>query len=222
MSRRIALPIAVTAGLVVLLISLAGHSQRIARVAQSSWVTPSPSPSPTPSPSPAPTYTPTPTPTPSPTPGTHPVWKQRHNVPSPTPVPVSRGGSPAPVAAEAAAPSLRTPAVRTSLPGETSAVALMRRPHDPPKIVSVRVNPRAMRAGDHVVGNVRTTSNVASVEVRVQGYSIAMEKVGVGAFRATYVVPDVPEFLKHSYDLEVIARNIDGTQDKQDVAIDVR
>lgn len=82
--------------------------------------------------------------------------------------------------------------------------------------------PRIVHAGEHVTGSVTTSSNVASVELRLAGYSMTMRKIGVGAFATTYVIPDIPVFLKRTYDLQVIARNVDGTQDTQSIPIDIR
>jgi hypothetical protein len=120
----------------------------------------------------------------------------------------------------------RTAASRSASPSPTpSAVRLSvvtRQPHDRPQILRVWLNTSAPHSGDRVVGRVTATSNVASVEVRVQGYSVSLEKTGVGKFEGAYTIPDIPPFLKGTYDLKVIARNVDGVQASEDVPIALR
>jgi hypothetical protein len=89
----------------------------------------------------------------------------------------------------------------------------MASPHDPPQILDVQISTDDVHPGDTVVGHVRTSSNVASVEARVEGYSSALPKIGVGEFEIAYKVPPaIPWYLQRTYMLHVIARNVDGVQ----------
>jgi hypothetical protein len=100
---------------------------------------------------------------------------------------------------------------------------VMAAPHDPPEIVDVQISSREIRAGDTVFGQVRTSSNVASVEARVAGYSSVLHKVGVGEFAIAYKVPpSIPFYLQHDYSLHLIARNIDGMQATRDLSVTLR
>lgn len=64
--------------------------------------------------------------------------------------------------------------------------------------------------GDVVSGIVITSSNVASVEARIVGYGQSLTKTGVGVFRLTYQVPNIPILFRRTYWIEVIARNTRG------------
>jgi hypothetical protein len=69
---------------------------------------------------------------------------------------------------------------------------------------------------------VTTTSNVASIEARIATYSIVVPKTGVGAFKLSYRVPDIPFFLRGNYTIVLIARNTRGDRTTQQVPIVVR
>lgn len=79
-----------------------------------------------------------------------------------------------------------------------------------PRILRASLNPSVAAPGEMVSGTVVTTSNVASVEARIAGYSQSLSKTGVGVFRMTYQVPKLPFFARQSYLIEVIARNTRG------------
>jgi hypothetical protein len=55
-----------------------------------------------------------------------------------------------------------------------------------------------------------TSSNVASVELRIGGYGAAMTKTDVGRFEAALIVPMLPFFVKRVVMLQIIARNTAG------------
>lgn len=78
-----------------------------------------------------------------------------------------------------------------------------------------------MQSGDVVSGTVETSSNVASVEARIAAYSIAVPKIGTGRFALTYKVPNLPFFLKKTYDMIVIARNTAGVETTRVVPITI-
>jgi len=88
--------------------------------------------------------------------------------------------------------------------------------------VSVSVSQRTMHPGQTISGTVLTSSNVASVEVRIATYSIDMQKVGVGRFAMAYTVPNVPVFFRGNYTMQVIARNSAGDQASRGIPITIR
>jgi len=69
---------------------------------------------------------------------------------------------------------------------------------------------------------VHTSLNTASVEARIGGYGISVPKVGAGRFALNYTVPNLPFFLKHTYDMQVIARNTSGVKTIRTVSITIR
>lgn len=162
--------------------------------------------------------------------------------PSPTQAPVvyvpqaSASPSIAPSAAASAAPAA-TPTPYQAAPStihEEPMVAATVAPHvalvkpigeppnAPPRILSMSISTPVAHGGDVVSGYVLTTSNVASVEARIAGYSSGMKKVGVGKFVLTYKVPYLPFFLHRTYDIVVIARNTRGDAVRSSVPITIR
>ena len=95
-------------------------------------------------------------------------------------------------------------------------------PDAAPRILGVTVSETTVQPGDRVSGRVLTTSNVASVEARVAGYSANFQKVGVGKFHLDYRVPHLPFFLHRTYTIEVIARNGRGDAATSSVPIVIR
>jgi len=83
-------------------------------------------------------------------------------------------------------------------------------PDAAPRILKIVVSATTVYGGDTVSGYVRTSSNVASVELRVGGFSMPVPKSGVGQFQLTYKVPSLPFFLHRTYPMEIIARNTRG------------
>jgi hypothetical protein len=71
--------------------------------------------------------------------------------------------------------------------------------------------------GDVVKCIVLTSSNVASVEVRVSGFGFNLPKTGVGHFEGSYRVPSIPFFISHRLTLRIIARNTAGVTTEQDL-----
>jgi hypothetical protein len=82
------------------------------------------------------------------------------------------------------------------------------------------MQPNEVHAGDTLSGSVTASSNVASVEIRIGGYGVGMQKVGVGKFALSYVVPNVP-FLHGTFTAQVIARNAAGATVERSVPIQI-
>ena len=172
--------------------------------------------------------------------------------PSPTSAPVRSSLTPAPgpvasaAAAPVAGPATAPPGVATAAPTATpysphkGVIAneplvaatlaphiarvdrIMEPPNAPPRILSMSISSPVAHGGDVVSGTVETSSNVASVEARIAGYSSTMEKVGVGKFVMSYRVPKLPFFLHRTYNIEVIARNTNGDAVRSSIPITIR
>lgn len=91
----------------------------------------------------------------------------------------------------------------------------------PPQIVGLQLDKTDVHGGDVVSGVVRTSLNTASVEARIGGYGISVPKVGAGRFALRYAVPNLPFFLKRTYDMVVIARNTAGVKAEKVVPITI-
>ncbi|HEU5479389.1 MAG TPA: hypothetical protein VFU90_06125 [Candidatus Tumulicola sp.] len=117
--------------------------------------------------------------------------------PTPGPVTTPTGGAPA----ASAAP--------TATPQPESSVPLLP-PNAPPRIVAVDISETTVHSGDTVSGMVITSSNVASVEVRVATYGMSLAKIGVGRFSLEYTVGSLPFFVHGTYQMRIIARNTRG------------
>jgi hypothetical protein len=98
---------------------------------------------------------------------------------------------------------------------------LMLPPDAAPQIQWISLSSTTPRSGDTLAVTVLASSNVASVELRVGGYGMGMNKTDVGRFESTSQVPKLPFFISHSVTLQVIARNTAGVAVEQDIALQV-
>jgi hypothetical protein len=120
-------------------------------------------------------------------------------------------GSPAPTASPSPSP--------TPLPTPT---ILMLAPDAPPQILWIQLSSSTPRAGDSLLVTVLTSSNVASVELRVGGYGAGMAKTDVGHFESSSSVPRLPFFVSHNVTLQIIARNTDGASVERSLPLEVQ
>lgn len=67
------------------------------------------------------------------------------------------------------------------------------------------------------LGSITVSSNVASVELRTNLFSIDATKTGVGRFAFDVDVYDVPPIFLRSYTLRIIARNTAGDTAEEDL-----
>lgn len=150
---------------------------------------------------------------------------------SPTPTPVAAKASPLPsVAPKAIAPAPLASVAPTVAPSAAPVTAASAAAADvpnmaadaPPQIVNVAVSKTTVRGGDTVSGEVVTSTNVASVELRIAGFSMSMPKTKPGHFALSYQVPNVPFFFHKTYDMNVIARNTRGDAASTSVPITIR
>ncbi len=96
-------------------------------------------------------------------------------------------------------------------------------PHGYPAITSVSISSTQIRAGHPVHGDVETSTNVRYVEARIDYRAVALRETGPGRFTLDYTVPWwLPPWLRHAYQLQIIARSIDGVETAKDIAITVR
>lgn len=119
---------------------------------------------------------------------------------APTPAPTPATPSPAPAA--------------TQMPPRALPPAIVRHvvrlpPDAAPKILAVAMSETTIHHGDRVSGSVVTTSNVASVQARVGGYAMTLNKIGVGRFALSYTA-NLPWFVRGNFALYVIATNTNG------------
>ena len=125
--------------------------------------------------------------------------------------------APPPKAPEAAArPSIAVgaqPAVRLAPP--------LAAPGDPPRIVSVWLSKTEFAPGERIAGRIVTTTNVASLEIRVEGYGRVIPRTDFGRFEGSVAVPKLPSFLRRAFTLQILARNAGGIAAKTTVPIRV-
>ena len=130
--------------------------------------------------------------------------------------------SPTPIEAGTSAPAA-APLPAVTLPPSAVVPAPIREAADaPPQIIALSISEPVVHGGDLVSGTVETSSNVASVEARIGGYSSSLQKIGVGRFKVSYRVPHLPFFLHRTFMIQVIARNTRGLQVSTAVPITVR
>ena len=132
---------------------------------------------------------------------------------TPTPSP-----SVAPVVTPAPAPVSSAGPVSTPI---APPAVIMLPPDAPPQLQWIALSSTTPRSGDTLAVTVLASSNVASVELRVGGYGMSMNKTDVGRFESTSQVPKLPFFMNHNVTLQVIARNTAGVATEQDIAIQV-
>ncbi|HLI96275.1 MAG TPA: hypothetical protein VKT72_09320 [Candidatus Baltobacteraceae bacterium] len=92
----------------------------------------------------------------------------------------------------------------------------------PPRIVSMWFSSDDARRGERWSGTIIASTNVASVEVRTNLFSIDVPRRGYGDFRFTLHVFDVPPIFIRPYNLRVIARNSAGESVEEDLPFRIR
>ncbi|MDQ2992894.1 MAG: hypothetical protein M3R30_08770, partial [Candidatus Eremiobacteraeota bacterium] len=146
---------------------------------------------------------------------------------APTPAPTAQarvadrapGGSLGPVAP---APDVTVVPTATPVPVAASTAVPYVASDDPPQIVNFWISATTVHPGDVLSGGVTASSNVASVEVRVAGYSYLMTKTAPGRFELSATVPSVPRIFRRTYPLVAIARNTRGDATQRATQITIR
>jgi hypothetical protein len=95
-------------------------------------------------------------------------------------------------------------------------------PDAAPQILWVALSSTTPKAGEMLSVTVLTSSNVASVEVRVGGYGFNLPKTDVGHFEGAYAAPQLPFFMSHNLVMQIIARNTAGAAATSNAQIQIR
>jgi hypothetical protein len=95
-------------------------------------------------------------------------------------------------------------------------------PDAPPQILWIQLSSTNPKAGDTLSVLILTSSNVASVELRVSGYGTSIPKTDVGRFEGSSTVPNLPFFVNHNLTMQIIARNTAGVAVERDFSFQVR
>jgi hypothetical protein len=87
------------------------------------------------------------------------------------------------------------------------------KPQAPPRIVAMWMPTLTLHPGMWFDGTIVVSTNVASVEVRTAAFSVNSTHVAPGLYRFHTRVLELPPFSRrHSYELDVIARNTAGVK----------
>jgi hypothetical protein len=96
-------------------------------------------------------------------------------------------------------------------------------PNDaPPRILAMRFSSLDLRRGQRWSGVIVTGTNVASVEVRTNLFSINVPKQAPGRFSFLLNVLDTPPIFVRAYRLRVIARNSAGNKYEENLPFRIR
>ncbi|HVN68172.1 MAG TPA: hypothetical protein VMU38_00765 [Candidatus Binatia bacterium] len=91
-----------------------------------------------------------------------------------------------------------------------------------PRILAMRFSSLDVRRGGRWSGSFVTGTNVASVEVRTNLFSINVPHISPGRFVFVLDVLDTPPIFVRAYRLRVIARNSAGDEYEQDLPFRIR
>jgi hypothetical protein len=108
---------------------------------------------------------------------------------------------------------------------ETKAAVAAGRPpqHGFPEIQNVEFTSSAqLRPGTNLQATVVTSPNVIYVEGRVKYWNVAFRQTATGKFDINYRVPFLPPGALGHWDLEVIARSVDGVEVKRTFPVTYR
>jgi hypothetical protein len=96
-------------------------------------------------------------------------------------------------------------------------------PNDaPPRILAMHFSSLDVRRRQHWSGALVTGTNVASVEIRTNLFSINVPKRSPGRFSFVLNVLDTPPIFVRAYRLRVIARNSAGSEYEEDLPFRIR
>jgi hypothetical protein len=116
-----------------------------------------------------------------------------------------------------------------SVPGNVAVGAPVRLPSPlnatdvaAPRILAMRFSSLDVARGSAWSGQMVTATNVASVEVRTNLFSIDVPRTSFGRFAYSLDVLDVPPIFVRSYRLRVLARNSAGRVYEEDLPFRIR
>jgi hypothetical protein len=119
------------------------------------------------------------------------------------------------------APSASGAPSQVPSPAPTPTIAILP-PDAAPQILWWHLSSATPQAGDTLSVVVLTSSNVASVELRIGGYAFNLPKTDVGHFEGAYAVPQLPFFMSHTLVMQIIARNTAGAAATSNAQIEIR
>ena len=91
-----------------------------------------------------------------------------------------------------------------------------------PTISAVWLSSLTLLRGDTWSGEISTSSNVASVEVRTDSFSFSVPRARIGDFAFSYPIPDLPPYLRRPFTLHIVARNAAGDASDEGVPIEIK
>lgn len=107
--------------------------------------------------------------------------------------------------------------------GLTSLPSPIVKPNDAlPQIIGMRFSSLDLRRGERWAGAFVTTTNVASIEVRTNLFSINVPHLSPGRFSFAVDLLDTPPIFVRSYRLRVIARNSAGNEYEENMPFRIR
>jgi hypothetical protein len=92
----------------------------------------------------------------------------------------------------------------------------------PPSILAMQFSSLDVGRPSHWSGSFVTGSNVASVEVRTNLFSVDVPRIAYGRFHFTMNILDTPPIFVRAYRLRVIARNSAGAEYEEDLPFRIR
>jgi hypothetical protein len=101
---------------------------------------------------------------------------------------------------------------------ETKAAVAAGRPpsHGFPEIHDVQFTSSAqLHPGSNIQATVVTSDNINHVEVRVKYWNVIFQQTAPGKFHLSYRVPLLPPEALGHWDLDVVARSVDGVEAKR-------
>lgn len=122
----------------------------------------------------------------------------------------------------AASPSVIPSVSERSRGTARNRVALNAPPSNLPRIIAINISEVNIHSGDKMSGDIRTTPNVKTVEIRIEGWGMPIPRQRPGLFAMSGQIPQLPFFVKGNYTLQVIARNASGLYTERDIPISLR
>jgi hypothetical protein len=89
-----------------------------------------------------------------------------------------------------------------------------------PKILAVQLSALNVHPGDTWTGNIITTTNVASLEVRAPSFTFNAERIGYGEFAFSVHAIFIPPIYRRVYTVTFVARNPGGATAERDIDVD--
>ncbi|HEY8322781.1 MAG TPA: hypothetical protein VIG46_13405 [Candidatus Baltobacteraceae bacterium] len=126
------------------------------------------------------------------------------------------------VAAGCASQPPRQPANVTRGAAAPSAMPAVRAGDATPELLAANFSSLVARRGQTWAGQFVTSTNVASVEVRTNLFSIDVPRTQFGRFAFSVDLLDVPSVFVRKYALRVIVRNSAGAETEEDVPFEIR